>query len=148
MARPAKFPPLTAHQAKYILEKAIDEKQLSAADIRRYLSGMWEEMSTLEKRISELRGIAANVHPVRATKRAARQVAETVAETTKAVTKRVRRKMKASSPEVLASRKLQGQYISALRGVAKTKRARYSAIAREQGREAAIREIKKSTGKQ
>jgi hypothetical protein len=134
MARTAKPPALTAREAQYILEKLIDERTVSAGDVRRHLAGMWREMNFLEKRLSELRGIVGAVHPVGRTKEVVRRVV-----------KRVRRK--ATSPEVAASRKLQGQYIAAIRQVPKSERKRFAQIAKKDGREAAIAVIKKRVGK-
>lgn len=137
MPRPTKVPALTASQARYILEKLIDEKTVTAADIRRHVSGMWEEMNALEKRIAELRGIASNVHPIRAAKRTASRVASSVT--------RTGRKARRVSAEVMASRKLQGQYIAAIRRVPKSQRAKYAKIAKEEGREKAIAAIRKNS---
>jgi hypothetical protein len=134
MARPAKIPALTAQQARYILEKLIDEHTVSAADVRRHLAGMWQEMTALEKRIAELRGLVGSVHPVRQVKAVVQRVA-----------KRVKRT--ARTPEAAASRQLQGQYIAAIRQIPKTQRKRFTAIAKNDGREAAINAIKKHLGK-
>jgi hypothetical protein len=127
MARPANVPAVTPRQAQYILEKLIDERSVTAADIRRHLAGMWQEMSALEKRIAELRGLAGNVQPVRGVKR---------------IAKRIRR----ASAEVLASRKLQGQYIAAIRQIPKNQRKHFATIAKKDGREAAIAAIKRHLG--
>ncbi|MGZ4808909.1 MAG: hypothetical protein ACXVH7_04560 [Thermoanaerobaculia bacterium] len=124
-----KVPPLSSNQAYYILEKLVDEKVVSAADIRRHLSGMWQEMSALERRIAELRELAEPIrHPVRAAKRAVRKV---------------RKAAKKVTAEVQASRQLQGRYIAAIRQLPKNQREKYAAIAKEKGREAAIAAMKK-----
>lgn len=94
---------------------------------------MWSEMSALEKRIAELRAMAGSVHPVRRVKKVVQRVV-----------KRVRRK--ATSPEAVASRKLQGQYIAAIRQVPKNQRKRFAAIAKTKGREEAISAIRKQLG--
>jgi hypothetical protein len=126
----AETPSITPSQARYILEKLIDEGKVTAADVRRHIAGMWDEMSALEKRIAALRDLGQPfAHPVRAARTVARKL---------------RRRAKRVSAEVAASRRLQGQYIAAIRQVAKSKRAKYAAIAKEKGREAAIREIKKA----
>lgn len=125
----AETPSITSHQALYILEKAIDDRKISAADVRRYISGMWEEMNFLERRIAELRDAGEPLrHPVRAAR---------------SIGKRVKRAARKVSAEVAASRRLQGQYIAAIRQVPKNRRAKYAAIAKEKGREAAIAAIKK-----
>lgn len=133
MPRKRAVPALTSQQARYILEKLIDEKTVTAADIRRHLSGMWEEMSALEKRISELRGMAEPLrHPVRAAKN---------------VVKKVKRVAKRVSAERLASQKIQGQYLGLIRQIAKRDRPKYQKIAQENGRESAISAMKKTLGK-
>ena len=45
------------------------------------------------------------------------------------------------TPEVAASRKLQGRYLALVRQMSKGKRKRYSKTAKEKGREAAIKEM-------
>ena len=131
MAARANVPPLTPHQARYILEKLIDERTVSAADVRRHLAGMWQEMSFLEKRIAELRGAAGSVQPVKRVK---------------AAVKRVRRP-RTVSPEVAASQKLQGQYLGYMRQVPEGDRKRFADIAKTKGREAAVAALKKRLGK-
>ncbi|HVS33896.1 MAG TPA: FaeA/PapI family transcriptional regulator [Thermoanaerobaculia bacterium] len=132
MARAANVPPLTANQARYILEKLIDEGKVSAVDIRRHLAGMWQEMTFVEKRLSELRGIARPVkHP---------------ASRIRAAVKRAQRR-RTVSPEVAASRQIQGQYLGLIRQVPEGDRRRFQDIARSKGREAAIAALKKRLGK-
>lgn len=126
MARRSKVPPaLTADQARYILEKLIDEGTVSAVDIRRHLAGMWQEMSFLEKRIAELRGVAGSVHPVRRVKAAARRVRRAV------------------SPAQRKSFAMQGQYIGLLRQIPEGDRRTFQDLAKEKGRQAAIAALKK-----
>jgi hypothetical protein len=54
-----------------------------------------------------------------------------------------RRKRRNISPEAHASHVLQGQYIFFMRQIPATKRERFKKIAKENGREAAIAEMKK-----
>jgi O6-methylguanine-DNA--protein-cysteine methyltransferase len=54
--------------------------------------------------------------------------------------KRRRRAVKLSGPQ-LASRKLQGRYLGLIRQIPATQRSRYSKIAKDKGREAAIKEM-------
>ncbi len=129
MARRATVPALTANQARYILEKLIDEGAVTAADVRRHLAGMWVEMNFLQKRIAELRAMAASVHPVRRVKSA------------------VRRARRAVTPAMARSRALQGQYIGLLRQVPEGDRKRFQDLARGKGREAAVSALKKRLGK-
>lgn len=134
MARPAKVPALNGSQALYILGKLIDERSVSAADIRRHLAGMWSEMSVLEKRIAELRGMVGSLHPVRSAKKVVKRVV-------------ARAQRAAKTPEAAASRKLQGQYIAYIRQIPKRGRKRFAQIAKKDGREAAITAMKKELGK-
>lgn len=123
---------MTGGQAKYILEKLIDEGKVTAADIRRHFASMWEEMSFLEKRISELSGVAGAVrHPVREAKDAVKRL-------------RARRKV---SAERAASQKVQGQYLGYLRQFPKKARKPFQDMARADGREAAIDAMRKKLGK-
>jgi len=67
-----------------------------------------------------------------------------------AATKRGRRGRKRASSlsgEQLASRQLQGRYLALVRQFAETKRAQYAKIAKERGREAAIKEMMSALGK-
>lgn len=121
MARKAAVPETTPHQARYILEKLIDEGTVKAADVRRHMAGMWQELSTIERRIEELRSLAGSVHPVRRVKQTARKV-----------TKRI------TSAKVLASQRLQGEYIRAIARVPKNQREKFKKIAKADGRQAAI----------
>ena len=132
MARTAQTPSITSAQAKFILEKLIDEGRVTAADVRRQLAGMWEEMNALERRIAELRGAAANVHPIRAVKRAAKTVAK---------------KTRKLSAKTRASYQLQGQFLGYLHQIKKTQRAKYKRMAKEKGREQAVAAMKTALGK-
>ena len=135
MPRPADVPALTAQQARYILEKLIDERKVSAADIRRHLAGMWQEMTFIERRLSELRGVASSAHPV-----------ARVRSTVDRVRTRVRRR-RAVSPEVAASQKLQGQYLGYMRQIPDRERKTFREMAQSKGRQAAVDAMKKRLGK-
>ena len=129
MRRKAEIQPLTATQARYILEKLVDEGKVTAGDITRHLAGMWQEMTFIEKRLSELRGAAGSVHPIRGAKKAARRVRARVA------------------PAVQKSRELQGQYMGLLRQIPEGDKKKFQDIAKEKGREAAVEALKKRLGK-
>jgi hypothetical protein len=49
------------------------------------------------------------------------------------------------SPEVVASRQLQGRYLALIRQVPKSKRAAFSKMAKEHGREAAVKAMRKES---
>jgi hypothetical protein len=61
--------------------------------------------------------------------------------------KRGRKRRSAITPEQLASRQLQGRYLGLIRQVPASKRAQYQKIAKEKGREAAIRELQDAVKK-
>jgi hypothetical protein len=133
--RKAEAPPMTGGQAKYILEKLIDEGKVTAADVRRHFASMWEEMNFLEKRISELRGAAAAAarHPVHEAKVAIKRIRT--------------RARKVVTAERAASQKVQGQYLGYLRQFPKKSRKPFQEMARADGREAAIDAMRKKLGK-
>lgn len=58
-----------------------------------------------------------------------------------------RRRRSAITSEQLASRQLQGRYLALVRRFTPTKRAQFAKVAKERGREAAIREMQDSIGK-
>ena len=134
MSKTTRSTSLTPGQALFILEKLIDEGKVSASDIRRLLGSMWEEMTTIERRIEELRGAAAPMaHPVRAARK---------------VTSRIKRAAsRFSSSDRAASMKTQGQYLGYLTQIAKEERPKYKALAQASGREAAIAAMKRALGK-
>jgi hypothetical protein len=132
---------LSPSRAVYVLERALADRKLSKADVNRYLAGMTEEIRGLEERLASLRD--AVVEPV---KRLAHKVEEKVFGGDPPLPKK-KRKHKAVSPEVAATRKIQGQYISLLSQVPKTKRAFYQKIAKAKGREEAIAAMRKNLKK-
>jgi O6-methylguanine-DNA--protein-cysteine methyltransferase len=78
---------------------------------------------------------------------AAAPAAGASASSTAAPAKRGRRRRSAITPEQLASRQLQGRYLGLIRQVPASKRAQYQKIAKEKGREAAIRELQDAVKK-
>jgi len=133
MPKFATVPPLTSSQTKYVLEKLIDEGKVTAADVRRHIAGMWSEMNSLERRLAELRAMMEPVrHPVRAMKRVAKKLT------------RAKRKISAKGR---ASYRLQGQYVAHIRQIPERERARFKRMAKAEGREKAVAEMKKRLGK-
>jgi hypothetical protein len=125
--------PLTASQTSYVLEKLIDEGKVTAADVRRHLSGMWKEMNSLERRLAELRAMMDPLrHPIRAIKKAAKSLGK------------AKRKISAKGR---ASYRLQGQYVAYIRQIPERERARFKKMAKQDGREKAVAEMKKRLGK-
>jgi O6-methylguanine-DNA--protein-cysteine methyltransferase len=125
------IPALTSNQARYVLEKLIDERKVTADDVRRHLAGMWQELNFVEKRLSELRGMTGSVHPVRRVRAAIKRVT----------------KRRPVSPEMAASQKLQGRYLGYMRQIPEGDRKRFADIAKTQGREAAIAALRKRLGR-
>jgi hypothetical protein len=146
MARPKKevSRSWSPSQAVFILERALKDRKLSAADIKRYVGTMVDEIRSLEERLASLKDAA-----VASVKRVFSRGGEVPAFH---VRKRRGRKgrTRAKGPvsaEVAASRKLQGQYIAAIRQIPKSKRAFYQKISKVKGREEAIAAMRKALGK-
>jgi hypothetical protein len=143
MPRPKKAAPVSfsPSQAVYVLERALADRKLSRADVRQYIAGMAEEIRGLEARLASLR--EAVVEPV---KRLVHKVEEKVMGGDPSFPKK-RRKQRPVSPEVAATRKIQGQYLGVLSQIPKTKRPFYQKIAKTKGREEAIASMRKTLGK-
>ena len=161
MARPRKqlsAPNLTPGQASYVLDRLVNDRRVSPADINRYVSEMRQEMTDLEQRLARLRegfgetvrAAAAGVvapfrrggRPSRPAKAAAAAAVGAAAGAAAVAAKRGRRRAKASiTPEQLASRQLQGRYLALVRQFPATRRAGFAKIAKDKGREAAIRDM-------
>ena len=60
---------------------------------------------------------------------------------------RRRRRRSAITPEQLASRQLQGRYLGLIRQIPASRRGQYQKIAKDKGREAAIKEMQGALGK-
>jgi hypothetical protein len=161
MARPPRqyTGSLTPGQASYVMERLIAERAVSANDIERYVSEMSREISTLEARLQRLRdaagpaaaaaaaGIAAGVAGAAAIVRRRRgrpgrpPGRKAAAAAPSAPAKKRGRKRASITPEQLASRQLQGRYLALVRQFPPTRRAHYAKVAKEKGREAAIKEM-------
>jgi hypothetical protein len=141
MARPKKVAPASysPSQAVYVLERALADRKLSRADVKHYIGGMTEEIAALERRLASLRDALAE--PVK------RLVHKIEVKVRGGDEKQKARKKRAVSPEVAATRKLQGQYLGFISQIPKTKRAPYQKIAKTKGREEAIAAIRKTLGK-
>lgn len=160
---------LTSGQAQYVLERLIRDRRVSVGDINGYVAEMGREISDLERRLAELReaagpaavaavaGVAAGVAGAAAVRRGRKRrrrpgrppgrPAAAAEGAVKAGRKRGRKARTAITAEQLASRQLQGRYLALVRRFPQTKRAQYAKIAKEKGREAAIREMQTVLGK-
>jgi hypothetical protein len=143
MARPKKAASWSPSQAVFIVERALADRKLSATDIKRYVSSIAQEVRSLEERLASL--TAAAIGSVRRVLNRGGEVP--VPHVRTQARKRSRKAKRSVSAEVAASRRLQGQYIAAIRQIPKTKRALYKKISKAKGREEAIAAMKKARGK-
>lgn len=167
---------LSAGQSAYVLERLLSERRVSPGDVNRIISEMSQEISDLEAKLQRLReahgGAASSApaaparrgpgrppgsgrqpgRPGRPPGRRGRPPASAAATAAPAASepagkKRGRKRRSAITPEQLASRQLQGRYLALVRQFPATRRVQYARIAKEKGREAAIREMQDSLKK-
>lgn len=154
MPRPRSNTPLSLSpgQAQYVLQMLVNDRRISVAEVNRYVSAMHREISDLEQRLQSLRSAAADViaaatgwkrGPGRPPKSASQGAAPAPS---KAGGKR-RRRSSALTPEQRASRQLQGRYLGLIRQIPASRRPQYARIAKEKGREAAIKEMQSNLNK-
>jgi hypothetical protein len=170
MARPRRSPdsPSYSHgQAHYVLSRLLDERKISHGEVGRYVGEMHGEISSLEKRLASLReaaghsaaasggqtGGARRGRPPGSGKRRGRPPASASAASSSgssapaAPARRGRppgsgkKRKSVLSAEQLASRQLQGRYLGLIRQIPASRRGQYQKIAKEKGREAAIKEM-------
>jgi hypothetical protein len=115
---------LSAADAKAILQDLIHQGRVLAADISRS-----REIRKLEERLEALRGGA----------RRGRRPGKPAAAAAAAGGRRRRRSR--ITAQQLASRQLQGRYLGLIRQIPASQRGRYAKIAKDKGREAAIKEM-------
>ena len=137
---------LTPGQASYVLDRLVADRRVTKAEIGRYMSEMQNEIGFLERRLQSLRdaagSVAAAIVPGR---RRGRPPGGGKAASTAAPAGRRRRP--ALTAEQKASRQLQGRYLGLIRQIPASRRAQYQRIAKEKGREAAIKEMSSVLGK-
>ena len=135
MARPRKeSPKLSPGQATYVLDRLIADRRISTGEINRYVSDMQREIADLESRLQSLRqatGAAAARLPIARREGAAAAPG----------------RRKRISSEQRASRLIQGRYLGLIRQIPASRRGQYQKIAKEKGREAAIKEMASALGK-
>ena len=143
MARPRKSAEhdLTPGQASYVLQRLIGDRRITRNDVHRYLNDMRREIGELENRLASLRAatggaIRSAISALRPGRRGRPPAAEG----------RKRRRARIT-PEQLASRKLQGRYLGLIRQIPASRRAQYQKIAKDKGREAAIKEMQTALNK-
>ncbi|HET9426527.1 MAG TPA: hypothetical protein VFO55_14240 [Gemmatimonadaceae bacterium] len=120
---------LTPGQAVYVVDRLIRERKVSARDVSRMASEMRKEIADLEQRLAMLRSDstprARSGRPSAGARRAQRNV----------------------NPALAASRRLQGEYMGLMRHISGRDRARIKKIAAENGREAAVKEMRAHLGR-
>jgi len=160
-------PSLSPGQAGYVIDRLVADRRISAGEINRYVSDMHREINDLEQRLASLRSAASgpSAAPVRrgpgrppksatagaaapaprGRRRRGRPPASDSAgagEASAAAPRGRRGRRRASiTPEQLASRQLQGRYLGLIRQIPASRRGQFQKIAKEQDRQAAIREM-------
>ena len=132
------MPQLTPGQAGYVLERMVKDRRLSAGDINRYVSEMQREISDLEMRLQNLRQASGAGNGARAA---------SLAGSSRIPVAKGKPAKRRVSAEQRASRLVQGRYLGLIRQIPASKRAQYQKIAKERGREAAIKELVSALGK-
>lgn len=120
---------LSASDAKQILQDLIRDGKVLATDIARSL-----EIRKLEERLQALRG---------GIRRRGRRAATAV----KAAAGGRKRRQRPLTAQQRASRQLQGRYLGLIRQIPASGRARYAKIAKDKGRESAIKEMQSALKK-
>jgi len=124
---------ISASDAQQILQDLIRDGKLSAGDISRY-----REIRQLEERLQSLRGGGGM---------RGRRPGAAPASTAAPRAGRRRRARGPLTPQQRASRQLQGRYLGLIRQIPATQRGRYAKIAKDKGREAAIKEMQSALHK-
>ena len=164
---------LSPGQAQYVLDRLLRDRRVTSSDVDRYVADMNSEISELEQRLHRLKeaagpalaavaGIAAGAAGAAVVRRARRgrppgrrgpgrppgrpRAAESTAPEG-GEPKRGRRRRSKITPEQLASRQLQGRYLALVRRFTAGRRAYYAKVAKDRGRESAIKEMQQELGK-
>ena len=110
----------------------------------RYIGDMHREIDSLEARLQSLRSATAEranaPRPAAAWRRGPGRPPGSGA-------RKAGRRAAALTPEQRASRQLQGRYLGLIRQIPATRRGQYARIAKEKGREAAIKEMTNALNK-
>ena len=136
----------------------ISDRRISPGEIIRYVNEMQHEIDELERRLQSLRaavgggGSTAAAAPRRrgrppGSRNRAKAAAAAPAAAGGGAKGRRRRRRSAITAEQLASRQLQGRYLGLIRQIPASRRGQYQKVAKEKGREAAIREMASALGK-
>jgi hypothetical protein len=121
---------ITPGQAQFVLNRLIKERRISEGDVTRVVAQMEAEIDELEQRLAALRATAGGRSG--AASRSGGRPA---------------RSRKPVSPEVAASRRIQGEYMGLIRHLSATQRNRFKKVAQADGREAAIKQMRAALAK-
>lgn len=110
------------------------EGKVAASDVGRFF-----EIRNLERRLAELRGVV--------TKRRGRPPASQATAPAPAGGGKRKRSSRNLTPQQRASRQLQGRYLGLIRQIPASQRARYAKLAKDKGRESAIKEMQSALNK-
>jgi O6-methylguanine-DNA--protein-cysteine methyltransferase len=126
---------ISSDDAKEFLQHLIQEGKVAASEVGRFF-----EIRNLERRLAELRGTI--------TRRRGRPPASASASSAPSSTGGGKRKRsKNLTPQQRASRQLQGRYLGLIRQIPASQRARYAKVAKDKGRESAIKEMQSALNK-
>lgn len=129
-------------QAHYVLQRLISDRRISKGDVSRYVADMRREIDELEQRLQSLReASAASVGGAVRSPRPGRRRPGRPGRPPATVARRPRRRRGAVTAERRASQQLQGRYLGLIRQIPAGRRARYAKVAKDRGREAAIKEM-------
>jgi len=123
---------ISTADAQQILQDLIRAGKISVGDIARF-----REIRRLEERLQSLRGGGG----MRGRRPGRPPAAASLAGPA------VRRRVRRLSAAGLASRKVQGRYLGLIRQIPASQRGKYTKIAKEKSREAAIKEMQSALGK-
>ena len=142
---------LSPGQASYVLQRLISDRRVSAGDVSRYVSDMQREISDLEERLEALRQASGSAASSGAAgqRRRGRPPAQASqqSQSQQSQSEGGRRRRRAITPEQRQSRVIQGRYLGLIRQIPASRRGQYQRIAKERGREAAIKEMTAALGK-
>jgi O6-methylguanine-DNA--protein-cysteine methyltransferase len=138
LARPRKSvsdQKLSPGQASYVLDRLIGDRRVTRTDVQRYVNDMHREIGDLERRLQSLKEAAGSAI------RSAIQALTPGKRRGRPPGGGKKRRSAKITAEQLASRQLQGRYLGLIRQIPASKRGTYQKIAKEKGREAAIKEM-------
>ena len=141
---------LSPGQASYVLQRLIRDRRVSAGEVSRYVSDMQREITELEERLEALRQASGSASSqTGGQRRRGRPPAQASSQQSQGGGQggAQRRRGRAITAEQRQSRVIQGRYLGLIRQIPASRRGQYQKIAKEKGREAAIKEMASALGK-